>query len=147
MFTTSISASGLLCNPHVDKGRFCHPLGVKSDLQKLFVRRAAEEMTARAISGNELVKIAKRRGHRIVQATVSRILAGKQDPTLEKVNVFADCLGLPAWFLLTEAGQAEQTVIRAPSTNVVKMASPYPKTFNKVEDKVTKSRMKSRKLR
>lgn len=103
----------------------------KSELQALFAKRLKEEMDARKLSGNGLARIAAKAGHRLGQPTISRILDGKQDPSLERVYAIAESLGLPAWFLLTDASQVEQRVIRAPAVrpNVVQMKSPYKNIF------------------
>lgn len=99
-----------------------------SDFQRIFVRRLREEMARQAYSGLALSAAAKKRGHTLSQSTVSRLMAGKQDPSLGIVHALADTLGVPNWFLLTERSQVEERVVRAPSLppNVVKMKPPYP---------------------
>jgi transcriptional regulator with XRE-family HTH domain len=108
---------------------------MKSDLQKLFIRRLGEEMDARAMSDNALAKLARTIGHEIGQTSISAIRRGKQDPSLEKVNALADALGIPAWVLFMEPGQIEQRVIRpaALPKNVVKLANPYPPMLHRGE--------------
>lgn len=105
----------------------------KSDLQQTFARRVREEMEARQMSGNALAGLAKKMGRRLGQPTISRILEGKQDPSLERVSAVAEALGLPAWYLLSEASQAEERVIRPPALpqKVVRLSSPYPKLGQK----------------
>lgn len=128
MVSDILAASGLQRKPHVARRPFCDPYGVDSDLQELFVRRLKEEMAARAISANALASLAKKMGSPIGQRSVSRILLGEQDPTLQKVHAVTQALGLPAWALLMESGQIEQRVIRpvAAPQNVVKLPNPYP---------------------
>jgi hypothetical protein len=97
----------------------------KSDLQKLFVQRLIEEQGER--SDKELAAASK---GRISQTMVSAIKRFDHDLTLLKVSILAEALGVPAWYLLTEKDQVEQTVIRPP-TNVVRLPDPYPKIFAK----------------
>lgn len=113
---------------------------MQSELQKLFMRRLAEEMESRALGANAAHRMAKRMGYTISQSTISRILAGLQDPTLEKLHALADVLGMPPWALLMEPGQIEQRVIRpiaASRQNVVRLPDPYPKIFQNKEEKIT----------
>lgn len=125
----SVSAYGV--NADVNSRLFCDADAVadkkwKSDLQAMFAKRLGEEMDERKLSGNDLARIAQKSGRRLGQPTISRILNGKQDPGLEKIDAIADALGLPAWYLMTDAAHVEQRVIRTPpAPNVVKLASPY----------------------
>jgi transcriptional regulator with XRE-family HTH domain len=108
----------------------------KSALQETFSRRMAEEMTSRQLSANSLARMAQKLGHTITQPTVSRILLGKQDPSLEKIHAISEALGVPAWFLLTESGESEQRIITPPPRpNVVTLGSPYERIFLKKQDK------------
>lgn len=105
---------------------------MQAPLQKLFVDRLKEELEIRGISSTALAKLTKQAGRPVAQASMSRILAGKQDPTLEKVYAIAEALGLPPWYLLMHSGEVEQKIIRAPSvvhsTNVSTFPG-YPKIF------------------
>lgn len=125
---TSLSASGLVVNPYVDYRRICHLSAMKSALQRMFVKRLQEEMTARRLSANALARLCKASELDVGYATISRILSGKQDPTLQKVDALSSAIGLPSWFLFTESSQVEQRVIKPP-TNVVRLPDPYPKIF------------------
>lgn len=87
-------------------------------------------MRARGLSANALARHCKDRELDVGYASISRILAGKQDPTLEKVDALAEAIGLPAWAFMTEADALEQTVIRPPQ-NVLKLPDPYPRIFGK----------------
>lgn len=118
-----------LVNPYVDYRGIGYRGGVNSALQRLFVKRLQEEMRARKLSANALSRICKSRGLVVGYASISRILAGKQDPTLEKVEALSEAVGMPAWALLTQADQLEQRVIRPAPSNVVKLPDPYPKIF------------------
>lgn len=126
-------------------------LGVKSDLQKLLVRRLAEEMEARSLSANALARIAKGMGHQIGQTTISAILRGELDPTLSRLEAMAEGIGIPAWYLLTDAGQVEQRVIKSPTQtipgNVVRLSSPYPSIFKKTDPQTKQPRVAQKKKR
>lgn len=151
MLTRNLAASCLSVKQNVTRGDFCHPFRVSSELQKLFARRLEEEMRARAMSAAALARVAKRMGYKISQTSVSNILRGDQDPTIEKIEAITEAIGVPAWFLLTEAGQVEQRVIRPVSAavpNVVKLPNPYGPTFARQEDKKPeKARAHSRRKR
>jgi len=107
---------------------------MNSELQALFVARLKEEMKNRDdMSINALARALK---SKVGYASLNRILAGKQDPTLTKVWHIAEALGMPVWSLLVLDDQVEQVVIRPPvkkplQTNVVKMPNMYPKLFDK----------------
>jgi transcriptional regulator with XRE-family HTH domain len=134
--TTTLAGCCYVRKRYVANPAFGHAEGMKSDLQKLFVRRLGEEMDVRAMSDNGLAKLARTIGHEIGQTTISAIRRGKQDPSLEKVNALADALGVPAWALFMEAGHIEQRVIRpaALPKNVVKLANPYPPMLRRSDD-------------
>lgn len=104
-------------------------------------------MAARHISANALARIAKGMGYQIGQTTISAILRGDLDPTLSRLEAIAEGLGLPAWYLLTDAGQVEQRVIKSPTAtipgNVVKLASPYQPVFHKAEPNQAQATKKS----
>lgn len=105
----------------------------KTPLQKLFVERLAEEMEVRGISAAALAKLTKSTAHPISQASMSRILAFKQDPTLEKVYTISEVLGVPPWYVLVHSEEVEQKIIRPPTVmhgvNVAKFPN-YPKIFS-----------------
>lgn len=105
---------------------------MSKELKKLFARRLGAEMAAQGMSIHTVVRIAKTLGHAIGKSSVARILKCEQDPTLEKVEILADVVGLPSWALLMEAGQIEQRIIRPAqkkSSNVVQLPDPYPSPF------------------
>lgn len=126
MDTTNLSVSGCSVNPHVDTARFCHRGGMKPTLQKLFVIRLKEELEIRRISGAALAKLTKQIGMPLAQSSVSRILAGKQDPSLEMVESISEALGIPPWFLMMQSGEVEQKIIRAPSVVHSPTVTPFP---------------------
>ena len=97
---------------------------MKSDLQGVFVKRVAEEMSSRGISANTLAKMAKAKHHKIGQTTISLILRGKLDPSLEKVFAISEALGLPAWFLMTDTAHVEQRVITTPKAHPAEKVVP-----------------------
>lgn len=105
---------------------------MKLTLQKLFVLRLKEELEIRRISGAGLANLTKQIGMPIAQASVSRILAGQQDPSLGAIDAISEALGVPAWFLMMQSGEVEQKIIRAPavihSPNVAAFPA-YPKIF------------------
>lgn len=138
MTTTFCPASGPPVNPNVGQPAFGHYCAqMRGELQALFIRRVREEMDARSLSINAVARAAKSHGHRLGKSTVARILAGEQDPTLEKIVVLSEVFGVPAWFLLTDPSHVEQRVIRQPTmTNVVRLQDPYPSVFGK-KDKAT----------
>lgn len=143
----SLYTSGTGVNPYVNKRVFCDAESVSTDLQKLFVQRLKEEMDAAQVSGNVL---AKRAG--IGQSTVSRVLNGKQEPTLGMIGQLADALQLPVWALFLDAAHIEQRVIRpaiapAPQQKVVRLPTPYPRIFQASEPKPSKYRAAQRKKR
>lgn len=149
--TERLSASGLHVNPHVDTRDFGHAGCVQqTELQKLFIQRLRNEMESRALTANAAARMARRMGHSMSQSTVSRILSGDQDPTLQKIQVLAEVLGIPAAALLLEPGQVEQRVIRIISPqrhNVVSLQSPYPRIHTRKRDETSgeKTRGKPRK--
>lgn len=107
-------------------------------------------MQARAMSAAAMARIARRMGYKISQTSISNILRGDQDPTIEKIEAVTEAIGLPAWVLLTEAGQVEQRVIRPMSPsgqNVVKLPSPYGPTFRQEDKKPDKARTHSKRKR
>jgi transcriptional regulator with XRE-family HTH domain len=106
-------------------------------------------MDARTISANALAAFAKKLGYSLGQTTISRILRGEQDPTLQKVYALAEALGMPAWALFIEAGQIEQRVIRpaAIPRNVVRLPSPYPPMVQKRENGHTGKKSAEKKKR
>ena len=114
--------------------------GLKAALPSLFARRLQEEMGKRKLSANALARILR---GRVGYASISRILSGKQDPTLDKVDALAEAVGMPAWALLTEEKNLEQVVIRPPS-NVVRLPDPYPKIFDKKPHEQATKRNKRR---
>lgn len=122
----------------MDKGRKCHPHGVKSELQRLFVKRLEEERKARGFSINGLARATK---GRVGYASVNRILAGKQDPSIEIIEALVDALGLPAWAFFTEADQMEQRVIRPPQ-NVIRLPDPYPRIFSRKPEEPSTRKVK-----
>ena len=142
MLVEILAASGLPVKPHVASGRIMHPSPMGESLKDLFRRRLAEEMETAQISGNALA--AKTRGA-VGQTTISRILRGSQDPTIPKVEALAEAMGLPAWYLLTDADTVETRVIRTPVTsNVAPLPKPYPNVFRS-HDKQAKRISTSRK--
>lgn len=142
MVSDRLSASGLHVNPHVDTSDFGQPFAVQqTELQKLFIQRLKQEMDARALTGNAASRMAKRMGYTMSQSTVSRVLAGLQDPTLSLIGTLAEVLGIPAPALFMEPGQIEQRIIRllpANRQNVVSLPSPYPRIHARKRDE-TKS--------
>jgi transcriptional regulator with XRE-family HTH domain len=135
MNTTNLSVYGCRVNPHVDTASFCHRGGMdkpKTPLQKLFVERLLEEMEVRGISAAALAKLTKSTPHPVAQASMSRILAFKQDPTLEKVYTICEVLGIPPWYVLVHSEEVEQKIIRPPAVvqpmNVAAFPT-YPKIF------------------
>lgn len=131
---------------HAASAGFCNALAMgatkkepKSDLQKLFVQRLIEEQGETSDS-----ELAARSKGRISQTMVSAIKRFHHDLTLEKVEVLADAVGVPAWYLLTQKDQVEQRVIRPPSGNVVKLPDPYPKIFGKKSQESLSRRVKRR---
>lgn len=130
MTRTSLAVSGLLFKPHVANGEFRHLSPMGEALKNLFRRRLQEEMERAGISANAL---AARTGGAVGQTTISRTLRGDQDLTIPKVEALAEALGVPAWYLLTDADSVETRVIRTPevtSKNVKKLPKPYPAVFN-----------------
>jgi transcriptional regulator with XRE-family HTH domain len=119
---------------------------VNRELLRLFGKRLGEEMQARSISQNRMREMARTMGFKLGQSTVSRILAGKQDLTLGRLSILADCLGVPPWFLLMERDQTEQRVIRpaAIPKNVVQLGSPYPPMLRRSDDAQVKKTMKKK---
>lgn len=113
---------------------------MEKTLRELFVDRLKDELEERKISVNGLARLVK---GDVGYGSVSRILAGKQDPTLAKVEALAKAVGLPAWALMVEAGQVEQRVIRPPQ-NVVKLPNPYPKIFPPASESPSKAKAKKR---
>lgn len=105
---------------------------VATPLEELFAARLKAEMQERKVSANELSKAAKRRGFKLGQRSVSRMLELKQSPTLQKIYEISETLGLPAWFFLTEEKAVEQRVISPP--NVVNLPPRYPKIFGEKPD-------------
>ena len=99
-------------------------------LYKLFVQRLIEEMDGRGLTKNDIASRAKSLALPLSQPSVSRILSGKQDPSLEKVDAFATILGVPSWYLLTDKAQVEHRVI-SPPQNVVRLQQPYPSIFSR----------------
>ena len=110
------------------------------------MRRLKEEMHARGLSSNALARLCKDRKLDVGYATISRILSGKQDPTLQKVDALAEAIGLPAWAMMTGADQLEQVVIKPPQ-NVVRLPAPYPKIFTTGKTPDTQTRQKTKKRR
>ena len=109
---------------------------MNSKLQELFARRLGEEMEAQRLSIHTVVRIAKKLGYEIGKSSVARILRGEQDPTIEKIHVLTEVLGVPPWVLFMEAGQIEQRIVRPISQarqNVVQLPSPYKSPFRKRE--------------
>jgi transcriptional regulator with XRE-family HTH domain len=102
---------------------------MRSDLQKLFIRRLGEELEARHLSHNTLAKQAKTKGLELSQVSVSRILRGKQDPTLEKIDAIAQVLDIPAWILFTDQYTVEQRVFRMPGATQKGNISKLPTAF------------------
>lgn len=142
-----VYTSGTAVNPYVNRRGFCDALPVLNDLQQVFVERLKAEMEQAGVSGNQLAQRAK-----IGQSTVSRVLSGKQDPTLGMIGQMANAIGLPAWSLLLEADNIEQRVIRprtnvVPQHKVVKLPSPYQPIFPRAEQKTTKYRVINKKKR
>lgn len=120
----------------------------KTPLQKLFVERLIEEMEVRGISGAALAKLTKGTAHPIAQASMSRILAFKQDPTLEKIYTISEVLGVPPWYLLVHSEEVEQKIIRPPTVvhgvNISKFPD-YPKIFQKAQSSRKKALAHKRK--
>lgn len=115
-----------------------------SDVQDLFVDRLKEEMRRRNdMSINALARLCR---PNVGYATLSRILAGKQDPTLTKAGQIATALGLPLWSLLVLDSQVEQRVI-APPRNVVHLPSPYPKIFSRKPEEKSRLRPTGRRIK
>lgn len=150
----SVSAYGV--NADVHARRFCDAMSVakapwKSDLQETFARRVREELGRRQMSGNALARLAESMNLELGQPSVSRILKGKQDPSLEIVAAIAQALGVPAWYLMTEASQVEERVIRTPAMQqkVVRLRSPYPSigTERKKQDSEPSQRAVGKKKR
>lgn len=108
----------------------------KTPLQKLFVERLVEEMEIRGISAAALAKLTKATAHPIAQASMSRILAFKQDPTLEKVYTICEVLGVPPWYVLVHSEEVEQKIIRPPAVvqdvNIARFPA-YPKIFSQAQ--------------
>jgi transcriptional regulator with XRE-family HTH domain len=125
------------CSPRKQNNadrRFCHYYGVKaqpkSQLQRRFIRRLDEEMKARQISQATLASRTKGLDgdEEVGQTTISAILRGKHDPKLGTVSSICRALGLPAWSLMLEPDDVEQTVIRpsaAAQQKVVRLGG-YP---------------------
>jgi hypothetical protein len=60
---------------------------IRSELQRIFVVRLREEMKRQGnISDNALAKRCKSLGYKVGQSSVSRIVGGRQDPTLLLVH-------------------------------------------------------------
>ena len=107
-----------------------------TSLEKLFAERLRVELEDQKTSANGLAKAARKRGFKLGQRSVSRMLELKQAATLQKLHEIAETLGVPAWYLLTERDQVQQRVISPPvkktlQTNVLELPSPYPKIFGK----------------
>lgn len=125
-----------------------NPKKPKTPLQQLFVDRLREELGARGISPTALAELTKSTGHPVAQASMSRILDFKQDPTLEKVYAICEALGVPPWYLSVHSGEVEQKIIRPPAikkiTNVAAFPS-YPKIFQSGSPKSGKALAHKRK--
>lgn len=118
MDASRLSVSALGVNARAYSRDFCDAqrMGEEDnlpELYRLFKRRLQEEMDARQLSQNAISRAAQKAGHDLRQSSISRILKGKQDPTLGTINAIVDVIGLPAWYLLTEP-EGEQRVIRTP---------------------------------
>lgn len=114
-------------------------------LKDLFRQRLKEEMENQGVSANALADRCKRAGHDIGQTTISTILRGKYGASLSNIEALADGLGVPAWFLFTDAKAVEQRVIKPPSgapQRVSRLPDSYPKIF--APDRAKKARAKSR---
>jgi transcriptional regulator with XRE-family HTH domain len=94
----------------------------RTDLQRTLLRRLDEELRHAEISANALAKAAKEKELELSQVSVSRILRGEQDPTIEKLNAISQVLGVPPWAFLTEDYTAEQRVFRTPNTSWARVA-------------------------
>lgn len=132
----TLPVSGYPVKPYAVNSRIWHAGGVPTTLETLFAERLKAELDDRQLSANALAKAAKARGFKLGQTSVSRILELKQAPTLEKVHEIAETLGVPAWYLLTDKSQVQQTVITPPinktlHTKVLELPRPYPKIFGK----------------
>jgi transcriptional regulator with XRE-family HTH domain len=150
MSDRSLYISGTGVNPYVYKRRFCDAAGVQQpdeNLKKLFARRLREQMEDQGLSGNELAKLAK-----VGQSTVSRVLTGKQDPTLEVIESLASGLDYPAWALLLDSRHIEQRLIKpvlapAPQEKVVRLPTPYAPIFSQPQAKQVRHKASQRKKR
>lgn len=141
MSTASLAVFGLMRKPHVASPIFGQLSPMRESLQELVVRRLGEEMAERRLSANGLARLCG-----VGQTSISRILAGKQDPGLEKLEELSVGLGIPAWYLLVEKNTAQAKIIRPPSTKVVPLPSPYPRVFA-ASQTVKKYRVKGGKSR
>jgi transcriptional regulator with XRE-family HTH domain len=118
------------------------------DLGKLFLLRLKAEMDGRQISANQLARLAKNRGHKIGQTTISLILKGKMSPTIKKLQAIAAGLDVPAWYLLTNNVHIEERIVRpfvAAQQNVTQLPNPYPPIFGVTSKLAKVSRPKRRK--
>ena len=128
MIERSLAVFGLERKSYVASPKLGHLTPMRETLQNLVVRRLAEEMQERRLSANSLARICK-----VGQTSISRILAGKQDPSLEKIEELAAGLGVPPWYLLVEREATASKVISPPSPKprevVVSLRAPYPRVF------------------
>lgn len=131
----------LPCKPYSANGVLGHSVRVKTNLQKLFMRRLAEELKNRGLSQNALADLSKETPYEIGQTTISAILKGKHDPKLGTVYSLSRLLDIPAWSLLIEPEQVEQRVIRpsaAAQQKVVRLGG-YPSVLPAKKPKIPSS--------
>jgi transcriptional regulator with XRE-family HTH domain len=90
---------------------------IRSELQRIFVVRLREEMKRQGnISDNALAKRCKSLGYKVGQSSVSRIVGGRQDPTLLLVHAIARALDVQASSLFKSSdAAARETVVPFPS--------------------------------
>lgn len=145
MLTTTLAAYGLLVKPQTARSLIWQSRAVTTPLGQLFSQRLRAELEDRQMSANALAKEARKRGFKIGQRSVSRMLELKQDPTLEKLYEISETLGFPAWYLLIDPSQAEQRVISPPvkktlQTNVLELPRPYPRIFSKKPESTNRNK-------
>lgn len=128
MTGSSLAVFGLTRKPHVAKCDLRHFSAMGDSLLERFSSRLQEEMERRELSANQLAKLSQ-----VGQTSISRILAGKQDPSLEIVDSLSKAMGIPAWFLMVAANSVQTTIIQPPgvdnSTSVISLPKRYPPIF------------------
>lgn len=157
----SLTVNGLSCKPHVFEDQKWHLSHMRfgspdldkalklcqTELQRMFLRRLDEEMKEQKISANALAAAARLKGLELSQVSVSRILRGAQDPTLEKIHAISEVLGIPAWALLTDEHTVEQRVFHRPSaerSNIRKLPAVYPRWSEQIRRKKARASTSSK---